>query len=413
MCPVIFHIDVNSAFLSWESMYRIRVLHEETDYRTIPAAVTGDRQKRKGIILAKSESAKKYGIRTGEPVTDALKKCPELVCISPHYDFYVENSEKFMNILKEYTPTVEKYSIDEAFCDMTETLHLYGTAMETALKIKNRIREELGFTVNIGISENKLLAKMASDFEKPDKVHTLFPEEIKEKMWPLPVSDLFFVGKASTKKLNQLGIFTIGELAAADIGVLTAHFKSYGRVIHEYANGIYREGVEPEPTKNKGYGNRTTLPFDVSDRETAQLVLLSLCETVCARLRSHEVKAAVIAVELTYSDFRKESHQMSLASASNIVNEIYNISCKLFGEMWHGAPIRLMGVSAHKVVSEQEGRQMSLFEDTARFEKLSQLDKAVDNIRNKFGESAVFRASFLDSPIAPMTGELSRKKDKR
>ena len=190
---IIFHIDVNSAFLSWENCYRMQILGEERDIRNIPSAIGGDIEKRKGVILAKSISAKKCGIKTGEPIVSALAKCPELLVLQPHFDVYVRYSRAFINILKEYTPLVEQYSIDEAFMDMTGTQGLHGDLIETAYKIKERIYDELGFTVNIGVSTNKLLAKMASDFEKPNKVHTLFKSEIAKKMWPLPVGELFFL----------------------------------------------------------------------------------------------------------------------------------------------------------------------------------------------------------------------------
>ena len=214
---VIFHVDVNSAFLSWEAVYRLRHADGAPDLRTIPSAVGGDIAKRHGVILAKSIPAKKYDVRTGEPVVDALRKCPHLVLVAPNHALYEENSHAFMNILRKYSDVVEQYSIDEAFVDMTGTEWLFGKPIAAAHRIKDEIRDTLGFTVNVGISSNKLLAKMASEFEKPDKVHTLFPQEIKEKMWPLPVRELFLVGGASEQKLKRLGINTIGDLAHADV----------------------------------------------------------------------------------------------------------------------------------------------------------------------------------------------------
>lgn len=216
MKNIIFHVDVNSAFLSWEATYRLHHKGGTLDIRTVPSAVGGDMSMRHGIILAKSIPAKKYRITTGETILEAKRKCPNLLLVPPNYGMYEQCSKAFMEILKEYSDNVEQYSIDEAFVDMSETCHLFGSPVETANQIKDRVRNELGFTVNIGISSNKLLAKMASDFEKPDKVHTLYPEEMEEKMWSLPVSDLFFVGRATTKKLLNLGIMTIGELAKTD-----------------------------------------------------------------------------------------------------------------------------------------------------------------------------------------------------
>ena len=272
---VIFHIDVNSAFLSWEAVYRLKHLGGKLDLRTIPSAVGGDISKRHGIILAKSIPAKKYHIQTGEPVTDALKKCPDLCLVPPNYSLYEKNSRAMMEILRDYSPSVEIFSIDEAFIDMTGMESLFGPPVQAAARIKDRIREELGFTVNVGVSSNKLLAKMASDFKKPDLVHTLFPEEIEKKMWGLPVRDLFFVGAATEKKLRNLGIHTVGELARTDPEILRSCLKKQGEVIWRFANGIDTSGVISDPPQNRSYGNSTTTSSDVQDAETARKVLLS------------------------------------------------------------------------------------------------------------------------------------------
>ena len=228
---IVFHIDVNSAFLSWEAVYRLAHKGGKLDLREIASAVGGDITLRHGIILAKSIPAKVYGIKTGESIPEAKKKCPNLVLVPPNYGLYEQCSAAFMEILREYSDVVEQYSIDEAFVDMSTSCHLFGTLEQTAVQIKDRIREKLGFTVNIGISTNKLLAKMASDFQKPDRMHTLYPEEIKEKMWPLPVSDLFFVGRATATKLLSMGIRTIGELADADPVWLKKMLKKQGEIL--------------------------------------------------------------------------------------------------------------------------------------------------------------------------------------
>lgn len=392
--PLIFHIDVNSAFLSWESVYRMKELGETTDLREIPSAIGGDQSKRHGIILAKSTSAKKYGIRTGEPIVDALRKCPELTIVPPRYEIYEKNSKLFMDILAKYSPDVEKYSIDEAFVDMTGTQKLFGEPMKAAESIKNEIYETLGFTVNVGISTNKLLAKMASDFEKPNRVHTLFPEEIQEKMWPLPVRELFFVGKSSEKKLHSLGIYTIGDLAKTDLEMLSSIMKKQGETIWNFANGRDVSFVEHNVEVNKGYGNSTTIPFDVSDRSTARMILLSLAETIGIRLRKDNVKIEVISVNLRYFDLSNVSHQCVLDHPTNITNEIHSVACRLFDELWDGTPIRLLGIQTSKVSEEESGRQMNLFDNTD-YEKLEKLDKAVDSIRKRFGTDSIKRASFV------------------
>jgi DNA polymerase-4 len=411
MEKIIFHIDVNSAFLSWEAVYRLYILGEKTDLREIPSAVGGDIQKRHGIILAKSTPAKKYGVRTGDTIGDAKKLCPNLVLVPPHYDLYETSSKAFMEILGEFSPCVEQYSVDEAYCDMTGTIGLYGSAVVAANLIKDRIRSELGFTVNVGISSNKVLAKMASDFKKPNLVHTLFPNEIEKKLWRLPVEELFYVGSATKKRLHALGINTIGELARTDLGILRSHFKSHGDVIYAFANGIDVSVVSSEVPANKGYGNSTTISFDVEKEGVAKLVLLSLAETVCTRLRADSVMATVVAVDIVDFEFHHASHQMTLFTATNTTNEIHKAACRLFDELWDGLPIRKLGIHTSKIVSGDSLRQMNLF-DMNRYEKLSKLDAAVDTVRGRYGDNSVMRAIFLNNRVYHMSGGIPPEKRK-
>ena len=407
---IIFHIDVNSAFLSWEAVYRLKHLGGTEDLRKVPSVVGGDIAKRHGIILAKSIPAKKYGIHTGEPLVDALKKCPSLVVVPPNYQLYEKSSAAFMNILKKYSPAVEPFSIDEAFMDMTGTEKLFGDPVVLAHTIKDEIHHSLGFTVNIGVSCNKLLAKMAGDFKKPDLVHTLFPEEIKKKMWPLPVRDLFFVGRATERSLKGLGIRTIGELANTDPEILKARLKKHGEVIWKFANGIDTEIVEQEAHENKGYGNSTTISFDVTDAGTAKLVLLSLAETVAKRLRREHVKIEVISVGIRLFDLSWVSHQRKLESPSNITAQIHREACRLFDESWDGTPIRLLSIQTGGVTSENGSRQLSLFEEMD-YEKMERVDKAIDSIRDRFGQDVIKRASFMNQDrIDHMSGGISRDK---
>lgn len=394
MRKIIFHIDVNSAFLSWEAADRKRRGVEGDDLRDIPSAVGGDKSKRHGIILAKSTLAKKCGVKTGESIVEALKKCPELTIVPSNHKMYGEYSRAFMDILKDYTPDIEQYSIDEAFMDMTGTERLFGEPLKAAETIKNRVRDELGFTVNVGISDNKFLAKMASDFEKPDKIHTLYTDEIETKMWPLPVSDLLYVGKSTTNALAKLGIHTIGELARTDIEILRSNLKKQGEAIWRFANGLDMSMVETEPEANKGYGNSTTIPFDVSDEGTAKMVLLSLAEKVAGRIREDGVVAESVSVTIKDFNLQKSSHQMILDSKTNLTSEIHEAACKLFDELWDGTPIRLLGIQAGKVSKEAASRQISLFDDTD-YEKLEAVDKAIDSIRSKYGSGAVKRAVFM------------------
>lgn len=411
---IIFHIDVNSAFLSWEAVYRLAHRGGRQDIRKIASAVGGDVALRHGIILAKSILAKNCGIKTGETILEAQRKCPDLVLVPPNYNLYEQCSAAFMEILREYSDVVEQYSIDEAFVDMSTSCHLFGTPEAAAAQIKNRIREELGFTVNIGISTNKLLAKMASDFRKPDRIHTLYPEEIKQKMWPLPVSDLFFVGRATARKLFLMGIRTIGELAAADPVWLKNVLKKHGEIIWGFANGLDFSSVLVQPAANKGYGNSTTPPYDVTDIEMADRVLLALSETVGNRLRTDRVQIGVVSVEIRYArlsegKFPIVSHQRGLQSPTNLTAEIYKAACDLFRELWDGSPIRHLGVHTSRVSGEDSGRQLNIF-GGIDYEKLFRMDETVDQIRKRFGIDAVMRAAFLNQAIDHMCGGISREK---
>lgn len=406
---IIFHIDVNSAFLSWEAVFRLTRFGSKTDLREIISAVGGDMTMRHGIILAKSISAGRYGIHTGESIMEAKNKCPELTIVPPNYNLYEKCSRAFIHILHQYSPDVEQYSIDEAFVDMTGTGELWGDPVTTANKIRNQIRDELGFTVNIGISDNKLLAKMASDFSKPNKIHTLFTNEIQTKMWHLPVSELFFVGRSTTKKLFALGIKSIGELARTDPDFLRWHLKKHGEIIWGFANGVDVSVVQPVAPANKGYGNSTTIAFDVTDSSVAKMVLLALSETVAARLRKDKVKAEVIAVGIKNFDFSYVSHQMTLETATNITNEIHRMACKLFDELWDGSPIRHLGIHTSRIRNGEVLRQMDMFDDTD-YDKLEKIDTTIDEIRLRYGIDKVKRAVFLSNPVDHMSGGISREK---
>lgn len=400
---IIFHIDVNSAFLSWESVYRLTVEGETQDLRLIPSIVGGDREQRHGVVLAKSTPAKKFGVVTGEPITQALQKCPELLIVPSRHYIYEQYSEQFMAILKEYSPVVEQYSIDEAFMDMTGMELLFGPPLECAYKIKDRIKSELGFTVNVGISTNHLLAKMAGDLKKPDMVHTLFPEEIEKKMWPLPVEDLFFVGKATAAKLHTLGIHTIGELANSDRNMLCSHLKSTGDTIWKFANGIDEVVSGRKNQEAKGYSNETTIAHDVTEREESEKILLGLVEQVSGRLRADGKKAEVVSVGIKDAWFVSSSHQCVLPNPTAGTRELYEHACRLLSEFWDGKPIRLLNFYASRI-TEEEGRQLTMF-DTTDYEKQEKADAAMDAIREKFGAGAIKRAAFLKP------GERASQKD--
>lgn len=389
----IFHIDVNSAFLSWEAVENLKNGGTE-DYREGLYAVGGDIETRHGIIVAKSIKTKPYGITTGEPVVNALKKCPNLKLIPPHHEIYSKYSKAFINILTQYSDSIEQFSIDEAFVDMSGTALLFGEPVAAADRIRKQIESELGFTVNIGVSSNKLLAKMASDFTKPNRTHTLFPEEVPSKMWPLPVQDLFFVGKNSAAKLNSIGIRTIGDLAHTHKELLSAHFKKHGNYMWEAANGIDDSPVVTERPDAKGYSHAITLPYNVTDSVEAKKILRDLTEKVCKRVRKDGVKAQTVTVQFRFNDLTRSTHQCKLDAPTCITDEIYGYVCKLFDEKWDQTPIRLLGVQAGNVTDEDSFRQMSLFDNT-NYEKLEKLDHALDEINARFGKGAVKRASNL------------------
>lgn len=394
MANIIFHIDVNSAYLSWTAVERLKKGDKDTlDIRTVPSIIGGDISRRRGVVLAKSIPAKKYGIVTGEPVVDAFKKCPGLRSFAPDHKLYARYSQNMIRLLEEYSPSISQYSIDECFMEYVP-LPGVNSPTEAACRIKDRIRDTFGFTVNIGISSNRLLAKMASDFKKPDLVHTLFPEEIPKKMWPLPVEDLFMVGRSSAARLRLLGIRTIGDLAHTDPEILTSHLKTHGKVIWEYANGIEHTSIDSRSkTEAKGIGNSTTISFDVTDRETARYFLMELAESVSRRLRQHHVLAGTISVEIKYSTFESVSHQTRLLTPENTTNAIYKTACRLFDELWKGDPIRLLGIRTANLSSD-DIQQLSIF-DHPETEKQKKLDTALDAIRQKYGSQSIVRASQL------------------
>lgn len=411
MGKYVFHIDVNSAFLSWTAAYRVNVLGEKEDIRQIPSIVGGDQEKRHGIVLAKSTFAKKYGIQTGEPVVAAQKKCPGLVIVPPDYGLYVTSSRAFIGILKKYSDHVIQYSIDEAWAVFEGFEKLYGQnqMVNMAYEMKDRIRDELGFTVNIGVSTNFLLSKMAGGFSKPDKVHTLFPEEIETKMWQLPVSDLFFCGRATVEKLHRLGIQTIGELAEADESMIRSHLKKHGQTLQGFARGGDLDPTMISHEANKGYGNSLTAPVDIVTEEYARHLLLSLSETVAARLRGDGVMVSVVSVHLTTCEFEHMGKQMQLGSPTNLTTDIYDAACRILGKLWDKkTPIRQIGVHTVKVQSNV-GRQYSIF-DLEKSDKLEKLDQTIDRIRGKYGEDAIFRASFLKSNVSHMSGGLDKQR---
>ena len=435
MSRLIFHADVNSAFLSWTAVKRLKENPDDVDLRTIPSAIGGSVDDRHGIITAKSIPAKKYGIVTGEPVVKALQKCPNLVLAKGDFKIYREFSRLFISILKRFSNSVEQVSIDEAFIDMTgfwekkrnEIKHfdeyqnandkekyleesLKESAIKEAEKIKETVFTELGFTINVGISTNKLLAKMASDFEKPYKVHTLFRNEIQEKMWPLPIGNLFGCGKQTAARLNSLGLRTIGEVARENEELLcTILGEKSGEYIHESSNGYGSDKVEPQKEDAKGYSNETTTRFDITfenyEREIDK-TLQYLCESVSRRLQRDSVFAGTIGVSVKTDLFQRRSKQLKLSDSTNDYENILAISKKLMNELLlgenglfsQGYKVRLVGVSATNL-DDGQYRQMNLFdmmtdtksEDTKRFDKMQKLKQMSSEINSKFGDKSIYK----------------------
>jgi DNA polymerase-4 len=391
---LIFHIDVNSAFLSWSAADKLKQ-GAKIDLRDIASVIGGDEKSRRGVVLAKSMLAKKSGIITGESLFTARKKCANLVVVSPDFRIYERCSRNMKDIFMDYTPFVEKFSIDECFLDVTSYNTSREAAVELACDIKERIKSELGFTVNIGMSDVKLLAKMASDFEKPDKIHTLFKSEIKKKLWKLAVGELFMVGSKTVPRLNNLNIFTIGDLALYDIEFLKYHFKSSGMMMWKYANGIDDREVVSSEYELKGISNSTTLSDDIKNKDEAYKVLLGLVEHTSTRLRKIKKCCYCICVTIRNHEFIDYTRSKTLASSTDSTEEILKTVKHIFDESWKGEPIRLLGVSLNNLC-EDNFKQISIFDvDSARDKKQRAIDKTMDSLRGRYGEDIVMKSVFL------------------
>lgn len=394
---IVFHVDVNSAFLSWTATQMVKDGKE--DIRLVPSVISGDPNKRTSVVLAKSVPAKKHGISTGEPISMAMRKCKELVIAPPDFKLYSKFSKAFKDICRQYTPVVEEFSIDECFLDMSGMETVYPDIIATAHEIKDKIKSELGFTVNVGVGSNKLLAKMASDFEKPDKVHTLFDYEVKNKMWVLPVRDLLFLGRSTAEKLNNIGIKTIGDLAHADVATLKSLVgNKASEQLHNYANGIDDDPVDDSPREVKSYGHSITVEENITDKETAYKLLLSLSDAAASRMRADNMKAYCVCVNIRDNHFKNRSHQKQFENPTDITQEIYQASKDLFDEVWDGrTALRLIGVSLTDLTKES-GEQLSLFgASSAENDKKRKLDSAVDAIRNKYGDSKITMGSIMNT----------------
>ena len=387
---LIFHIDVNNAFLSWTACHLLKNGYKK-DIRCEVSVIGGDESSRHGVVLAKSPLAKKYGIVTGESLFNARKKYKGLKVYEPNHKIYKEYSDKLFEYLSQYSPNLEKYSIDECFLDLTGMNHFIKDEVEFANKIKDEIKEKFGFTVNIGIGNNKLCAKVASDFEKPDKVHTLYKNEIEDKLWKLNVQDLFMVGKQTVKKLNEMKIYTVYDLAHTQKEKLILEFKSYGNTLYNFANGIDDSPVESEKSDLKGIGNSITLPKDIIKKEDIKLKLLELSEQVGSRLRKDKKYAYVVTLYVKYNDFKTLTHQKKLLNPINTDDEIYNSILTLLKEI-ELRPIRSIGIRLNNLVLEKT-EQISLFDSEEKKDnKNENLQITIDKLKNKYGRNVVKKA---------------------
>ncbi len=389
----ILHVDVNNAFLSWTALDMLVNGYKE-DIREIQSVIGGDESSRSGIVLAKSMKAKELGIKTGETLYQARIKCPGLQVFNSDYKIYVKYSDMLYNLLLDYTDKIERYSVDECFMDMTNYL-MKDNILNIASEISKRVKDELGFTVNIGVAHNKLLAKMASDFEKPNKIHTLFEYELEQKLWKLPVNELFMLGKATAAKLYNLQIKTIGDLAKSNKSLLMSRFGKHGNLIWEYANGIDNSDVKYLKEKPKGVGNSTTLAVDAERLEELEKILLALTEQVTYRLRKHELIGRTVSVQLRNNSFVDKSHQKKLSQHSDNTKEIYQTAKELLYEMYNNKEaIRLVGVRVDNLIEKKE-QQVSIFDiiDKGKSQKQEKLDKVMDDLKDKFGYNYITRGA--------------------
>ena len=389
----ILHVDVNNAFLSWTAVEMLKQ-GSKIDIRQIPAIIGGDESKRSGIVLAKSMKAKECGVKTADTIYQARIKCPNLKIFPSNFPIYRKYSNQLYQLLLEYTDKIERFSIDECFLDMTNYLR-NDKLLNKGYEINKRVKEELGFTVNVGVANNKLLAKMASDFTKPDRVHTLWKEEIPEKMWTLPVSELFMLGKKTVPKLYNMQIKTIGDLAKTDKAKLEKKFGKHGTLMWEYANGIDNSEVKYLPEKPKCIGNSVTLPKNISDIDKLEEIVLTISEQVAYRLRKEKLYANTVNVQLRTKNFEDTSHQKKLPEATDTTKQIYTTAKELLLEMYHkGQEIRLVGVRVDNLTDKKD-EQISLFNENKN-EKQEKLDKVIDQLKNKYGYNSVTRATKID-----------------
>ncbi len=392
----VFHIDVNSAYLSWEAAYQLQK-GASLDLRIVPSAIGGDVEKRRGIILAKSIPASKKGVLTGQPLAKALIKCPEMIIVAPDYQRYVKASDSLVGLVKNYSPYIQRFSVDELFMDYVG----HEDPVDVAYRLKEDVENTLGFTVNIGVGDNKLLAKMASDFKKPNMVHKLYKKDIPCKMWPLPVRSLFMVGSRTEAKLKSRDIYTIGDLARLSEEYIYRWMKKPGQTIWNFANGREYSGVRTFSSPIKSIGNSTTIPYDVYTQEEALQIILAICEMVGYRLRGEAMVASVVHLGYRSHDFQGFGMERKLKTLSSCTEDIYQMAKKIFKKIWNREGIRQLSVRVTNL-SPASKVQLSLFAPIN--EERIRLNSSIDQIRNQHGLRSIQRSTFLHSGIPPLIG---------
>ena len=393
MGRAILHIDMNSCYASIECLHHPEIRH-------LPVAVGGDVEARHGIILAKNELAKRAGVKTGEALWQAKQKCPDLVIVPPHYQLYLRFSRMARAIYAEYTDLIEPFGLDEAWIDVTGS-GVFGDAVEIAETIRNRVKFELGITVSIGVSFNKIFAKLGSDYKKPDAVTVFGKDDYREKVWPLPVEELLYVGLATTRKLHARCIRTIGDLAQTDPSLLHSWLGKMGYVLHAFANGNDPSPVAPlgEEAIIKSIGNSTTTPRDLTCEEDVNIIFYVLAESVAARMRENGFRAKTVQISLRDTDLFSFERQCKLESPSCLASELHDAGMRLLRDHYHfRKPLRSVGIRGMDLVPIQTAMQLNFFEDPVRREKRKQLEVAVDELRRRFGHAAVSRAVTMCDP---------------
>ncbi|HAM62857.1 MAG: DNA polymerase IV [Firmicutes bacterium GWF2_51_9] len=391
----IFHCDLNNFYASVECLH-----HPE--YRNIPIAVGGDVEKRHGIILAKNMLAKKAGVTTGEALWQAKLKCPDLTLVKPNFSQYLRFSGLVRKIYAEYSDRIESFGIDEVWIDVTEIVGRYASPRALADEIRNRIREEVGITASIGVSFNKVFAKLGSDYKKPDATTVITRENMKEIVFPLPVEDLLYVGRKTTVKMHQLGIYTIGDCARYDVAILRRKFGKWGEYIWTFANGlenspVLKEGREPMV---KSVGNSTTAPRDLKNLDDVRIVCYVLSESVAARLREAGLRCMTVAVSIRDNDLEGCVRQMKLPCPSDLSDEIAKAAMTLFqANVDFQKPLRSIGVKAADLCVGEVPLQLSIFEDQEKREENLALEKTIDGIRRRFGAQSIQRLRMLEDTL--------------